>query len=168
MSAYEVPGADEVTGPWWEATGSHRLLVQRCECGHHQHPPRALCTACGDMDRLGWVDATGKAVVDVATTVYRSPLPGLDAPYVVARVVLEEGPILLTNIIDVDPSVEVPIGSVLELDWRDLPDGRALPVFRPAPTPASPGDLGADRTGRTSPRDTTNPSTGASPVATQE
>lgn len=166
MNAYEVPAADEITEPWWEATRTHRLLVQRCSCGHHQHPPRALCTRCGEMDRLGWVDATGAAVIDASTTVHRSPLPGLEAPYVVARVRLEEGPIMLTNVIDVDPAAGVPIGTVVELAWRDLADRRALPVFRPAPAATGTPDAGHAEAAVDHP--TTNHPAGVAPVATEE
>ncbi len=120
------------------------------------------------MDRLGWVEASGAAVVDASTTVYRSPLPGLEPPYVVARVRLEEGPILLTNVIEVDPGAGVPIGAVVHLAWRDLPDGRALPVFRPAPGALSAAELDPGRAEDLDLPDPTNDSTGAAPVATEE
>ncbi len=45
---------DEMTQTWWDATREGRLLVQSCEaCGHRQHPPRAVCTACGSTEHLG-------------------------------------------------------------------------------------------------------------------
>ena len=124
---------DETTAPWWDATREGRLLVQRCEaCGHHQHPPRALCTTCGSTDNLGWIESAGTATVDACTVVERAPADGQTPPYVVARVRLPEGPILLTNIETTDPNA-VAIGDAVSLNWRDLTDGRRLPVFAPAP-----------------------------------
>ena len=60
----------------------------------------------------------------------------------VARVRLVEGPILVTNIVGCPPEsvfCDMPVA----VDWRPLPDGRALPVFRPAPGTEPRPDLPA-------------------------
>jgi uncharacterized OB-fold protein len=62
--------------------------------------------------------------------VHRAPGPGFDPPYVVARIRLAEGPVLLSNVVSDDHDA-VAIGDDVVLDWRPLPDGRALPVFTP-------------------------------------
>lgn len=130
MSTIEIPEPDDVTSPWWEATRERRLLVQVCDgCAHAQHPPRAVCTSCGDMNRLSWRDAAGRGTVNSWTTVYRSPLPDAEVPYVIARVRVQEGPILLTRLIGGDPE-GWEIGIQVVLDWLPASDGRALPVFR--------------------------------------
>ncbi|MBA2953575.1 hypothetical protein GON03_04570 [Nocardioides sp. MAH-18] len=123
----EVPPADEMTGEWWDATREHRLTVQTCGCGHRQHPPRAVCTGCGRTDALTLVEASGAATVDTYTVVHRAPRPDVATPYVVARVRLAEGPVLLTRLM-----AEPAIGDAVTVGWVDLPDGRALPVFTPA------------------------------------
>lgn len=131
MRGPTVPPGDDVTTPWWDSTREHRLLLQQCEsCGHEQHPPRALCTRCGRLDALGWRTASGSGTVDTFTVVHRAPAPVFPPPYVVARIRLAEGPVLLSNVVDVDPA-EVGIGDEVRLSWRDLDDGRALPVFVP-------------------------------------
>lgn len=128
----DVPPPDEVTEGWWAATREHRLVLQHCgDCGRAQHPPRALCTGCGGTGRLGWREAAGTGVVDAYTVVERAPSPAFTPPYVVARVRLTEGPVLLSNVVDVEVR-RVAIGDPVRLRWRDLPDGRALPVFAPA------------------------------------
>jgi uncharacterized protein len=122
----EVPPADEMTAGWWEATREHRLTMQSCTaCGHHQHPPRSHCTRCGGLDRLALEDASGGGTVDSFTVIHRAPRPDVATPYVVARVRLAEGPILLTRL----PLGEWRIGDPVRVTWLDLPDGRALPVF---------------------------------------
>ncbi len=129
----EVPAPDEVTAPWWQAACEHRLVVQRCTaCGHVQHPPRALCTACGSMGHLDWDEATGTGVVDTFTVVHRAPRPEVATPYVVARVRLAEGVLVLTRLEGRDPDawrIDDPVG----VAWIDLPDGRALPIFNHHP-----------------------------------
>jgi len=124
----ELPPVDDVTAPWWEATRGQTLLIQQCSaCGHLQHYPRALCTACG-ATALGWMESPGVGVVDSFTVVHRG-LPGYaEAPYVVARVRLAEGVVLLTNLVDVDQAA-LRCDQPAELRWRALSDGRHLPVF---------------------------------------
>lgn len=130
MIAPDVPPADEVTAPWWEATREHRLVLQTCEpCGAVQHPPRAVCIRCGRTDRLGWRDAAGTGTVDSFTVVHRAPRPELEVPYVVARVRLTEGPLTLTRLEGRDPD-DWGIDDPVRVEWIDLTDGRALPVFR--------------------------------------
>lgn len=129
-----VPPADEVTGPWWDATREHRLTVQTCaDCGTFQHPPRAVCLRCMSTAHLELVDAAGTGTVDACTTVFRAPRPGVNVPYTVARVRLTEGPLLVTRLEDAD---DWDIGDPVTVFWVDLEDGRALPFFRPAPPTA--------------------------------
>ncbi|GAA2211643.1 Zn-ribbon domain-containing OB-fold protein [Nonomuraea monospora] len=123
--------SDEITAPWWAAAREGRLLLQRCtECGHLQHYPRALCTSCGGGE-LGWRESAGFGVVDSFTEVHRAASPGMAVPYVVARVRLDEGPVLLTNLVGEGPWC---CDQRVRVAWRDLPeDGRRLPVFESLP-----------------------------------
>jgi uncharacterized OB-fold protein len=91
-----------------------------------------VCTVCGDTENLSWATSAGIGVVDACTVVHRAPGPGFQPPYVVARVRLGEGPVVLSNVVTDDPDA-VGIGDDVVLDWRPLADGRALPVFRPRP-----------------------------------
>ena len=120
---------DEVSQPWWDATAGKRFVIQRCQsCRGWQHYPRALCMRCGGTD-LAFEQASGWGVVDSYTEVMRSILPGTPAPYVVARVRLAEGPVLLTWLVG-EGAADSPIGREATVDWSPLPDGRNLPVFR--------------------------------------
>lgn len=126
-----VAEPDEATRTWWDATREQRLVVQVCgDCGHAQHPPRTLCTGCGRTDTLGHHDSDGTGVVDACTVVMRAPDADHEAPYVVARVRLPEGVVLLSNVVTDDPH-SVRIGDPVVVSWQQLDDGRALPVFTP-------------------------------------
>ena len=132
MSPPEVPPADEITAGWWDATREHRLVVQGCEaCGTVQHPPRAVCTGCGEGGRLVWRDDAGTGVVDSFTVVHRAPRKDLAVPYVIARVRLDSGVLLLTRLEGADDQAWR-IDDRVRVAWVDLADGRALPVFTPA------------------------------------
>jgi uncharacterized OB-fold protein len=124
-----LPIPDEITGPWWDATRESRLLLQRCTgCSHVQHYPRAICTACASTN-LEWIESRGRGTVDSFTIVQRAPGPAFEAPYVIARVTLVEGPTLLTKIIGASPE-ELICDAPVSLDWEILSDGHQLPVFR--------------------------------------
>lgn len=128
-----APPGDDATSGWWDATRERRLTVQHCaDCDGFQHPPRAVCIGCGRMDGLELRPAAGTGVVDSWTIVHRSPNPASEVPYVIARVRLAEGPILLTRLLADPPSTDDSwrIGDPVEASWWPLDDGRALPVFR--------------------------------------
>ncbi len=130
----DVPPPDDVTTPWWDATREHRLVVQTCvDCGHHQHPPRAVCIACGNTDGLTFTLSASAGTVDSWTQLHRAPRPDVDVPYVIARVRLDEGPLLLTQLLGAAPWQ---IGEPVRAEWHDIPDGRSLPMFgRPSTSP---------------------------------
>jgi hypothetical protein len=67
--------------------------------------------------------------------VHRSGVPGYrDAlPYVVAYVELEEGPRVMTNIVDCEPD-EVAVGMAVRVVFHDTGEGSALFRFQPDPT----------------------------------
>ena len=121
-----VAAPDNVTQQWWDATRERRLLVQYCDaCGHAQLYPRSSCTACYAAT-LSWIEASGRGTVYSHTTVHRAPHPAFEAPYVVALVRLEEGPIVMGNIAG-EVRCDQPVTAV----WEDLPDGRNLLQFTP-------------------------------------
>ena len=64
---------------------------------------------------------------------YRPQAPGFEPPYITAIVQLEEGPRLLTNLIDVEPDpANIQCDMAVEVAFHDLSDEISLPVFRPA------------------------------------
>jgi len=82
-----------------------------------------------------WEAASGRGSVYTFSVVHRNDLPGFAErlPYVAAVVELEEGPRVMTNVVDVDPA-EVWIEMPVAVDFASAGvDGTALvPVFRPA------------------------------------
>lgn len=130
-----LPPSDATTQVWWDATREHRLLLQHCTgCDRVQWQPGPVCRGCGRMDALDWRPSAGAGVVDTFTVVHRAPRPDLATPYVVGRVRLDDGVVMLATL-DLDPATAA-IGAPVALGWRDLADGRALPVFGPASPPA--------------------------------
>lgn len=126
-----LPETDPVSERYWAAAAEGRLLIQRCAaCGHRQHYPRAVCTACGATPE--WEEASGRGTVYTYTIVRQYGMPPFDAlvPYVVAMIDLVEGPRLMSNVVDCAPE-EVHIGMEVEAVMRIAEPGVGVPFFRP-------------------------------------
>lgn len=96
------PVTTALTEHYWQCASRGQLLIQRCTlCGHRQHYPAALCRKCWSED-LSWVRARGTGTVWTFTVVGMPGHPawGDETPYVLALVELDEGPRLMTNVID--------------------------------------------------------------------
>lgn len=90
-----------------DALARGEFTIQQCkDCGRHVFYPRQLCNHCGSSD-LKWVAPSGRGTVYSTSVVRRRPDKGGD--YNIALIDLEEGPRMLSRVVDVDP-VEVAIG----------------------------------------------------------
>jgi uncharacterized OB-fold protein len=130
-----IPQPTLETTPYWEGCRQHQLRIQRCsDCGQYQFFPRLYCSRCFG-ERVEWVNATGRASVLSYTVVRRpvSPAYADEIPYVVALVRLEEGPQMMTNIVECTPE-EVKIGMAVEVVFDDWTETISIPKFRPVAT----------------------------------
>jgi uncharacterized OB-fold protein len=126
----EGPPADLEQAPYWDATGEGRLLIQRCANGHAQLYPRAHCVTC--REPVEWEDASGFATVYSFTVLRQHHSRSLRhlLPLVVALVDLDEGPRLMTNLVNVEPE-SVTVGMRVEVWFERVSDSAALPCFTP-------------------------------------
>jgi uncharacterized protein len=117
--------------PFWDATAERRLVLQRCSaCDVVVWYPRGICPGCSGSE-LQWFDASGHGVVYSFTINHRGTGPYQSAgSYVLAYVELEEGPRVLTNIVDCDVT-SVRIGQRVEARFDDTGAGPALVRFAP-------------------------------------
>jgi uncharacterized OB-fold protein len=129
-----LPRDDAASAPFWEATRSRQLVVQRCHaCATSVWYPRSICPVCF-ADDLRWEPVTGRGVVYSVSVHYRAPSPELAdrVPYAVVLVDLDEGARLLSTAVGCDPE-SVAIGDRVRAAWMPLPDGRHLLQFEPDP-----------------------------------
>jgi hypothetical protein len=130
---FDLPTIEPESQPFWDAAKQGRFLIQRCgDCGAAQHYPRPFCVACWS-DRVSWEEASGRGTLYTYSTVYVNDLPpfGDRLPYVAAAVDLDEGPRVMTNIVDADPA-DLRLGMAVVVDFRPLNEDVTAPVFRPA------------------------------------
>jgi hypothetical protein len=120
--------------PFWDATAEGRLVLPRCQdCQAVIWYPRPFCPECAST-RVEWVPASGRGTVYSFTVNRRGTADLHDyrnvGVYVLAYVELEEGPRVMTNIVDCDPD-SVRIGQQVEVVFHDTGQGTALPRFHP-------------------------------------
>ena len=137
LVAGTTPTVIDETRAFWEGTLREELLVQACNvCGNIQLPGGPCCASCWSQDLI-WRKANGRGNV-YSFTIVRHPFhPNFadKVPYVVADVHLEEGPVITSNVADVDPE-QVHIGMPVHV-WFDEQIEDAfhvhlrLPKFRP-------------------------------------
>ncbi|MCR5866199.1 Zn-ribbon domain-containing OB-fold protein [Aquincola sp. J276] len=120
-----APVRDAFTTPFFDAANQSRLLLRRCEaCSQPHWYPRPVCPLCGSA-RTAWQEASGRGTVYSVTVTRHAPVP-----YAVAYVTLEEGPTMLTNIVDADLD-SLRIGMAVTVTFKPAEDGSAIPMFRP-------------------------------------
>jgi uncharacterized protein len=117
---------------FWAATARQELVLQRCtQCDTVVWYPRGLCPNCLSSE-LAWFTATGKGSVYSFTISRKGDGPFRAAsPFVLAYVELNEGPRILTNIVDIDVE-SVRIGMPVTAVFHDTGSGTALVRFAPA------------------------------------
>ena len=126
----QLPAINESNKPFWEAARRHELVVYGCGCGA-LYSQVTECTACSHPD-MGWVKVSGRGQV-FTFCVYRQafhPAWKDDIPYNVAYVKLDEGPLLISNIVGC-ANEDVYIGMPVEVVFDDMTDEVTLPKFRP-------------------------------------
>jgi len=128
-----LPRIDEMNRPYWEGAKRHELLLQKCqECGHYRYPPGETCPSCLS-DRLEWVKVSGRGSVYTWTVFHQAYHPAYKdgIPYAVVAVELEEGPRMVTNLVNCRIE-DIKMGMPVEVVFDDVTEEVSLPKFRPA------------------------------------
>ena len=120
------------TQHFWDGTRAGEIRLQRCDaCKHVYFPPRPFCPACASRN-VSVFKASGRATLH-SYVIHHRPVPGFTPPYAIAVVQLEEGPRMMTNIVDCPATPEaLQLDMALEPAFEKIDDEIALPLFRPA------------------------------------
>lgn len=128
-----LPVPTPETAHFWEGTAVGELRLQRCRgCRTTYFPPQPFCPTCAS-DAVEVVVSSGRGTLHSYVITHRAA-PGFEAPYVIAVVELDEGPRLLTNLVDVEPvPAALPLDLPVEVVYQRVGD-TSLPQFRPRAT----------------------------------
>lgn len=114
------------TEAFWQASAESRFVLKRCRACERVHwYPRTYCPFCSSGE-TEWFEASGRGTIYSCAYMWRAK-----QPYLAAYVTLQEGPTLLSNIVDCEPET-VRIGDAVELAFKRSPLGFMVPMFRPA------------------------------------
>ncbi len=111
----------EIPRHWRLRKQRYSLTGEVCpHCNAKLFPPRDICPECG-QDAKTQYNFSGRGEVYSYTTVYDPPA-GFEeqAPYTVALVKLEEGPLVTAQLTDLDEGQKVEIGAPVEMVTRKL------------------------------------------------
>jgi uncharacterized OB-fold protein len=123
------PQATPITEPFWEAARAGELHMQFClDCEKPYFYPRSFCPHCGGR-YIEWRKMSGRGRV-LSTVVSRRGLPSIqqDLPLIIALIELDEGPHLMSNIVDTDVERPVELDSPVEVCFRPREEFM-LPMF---------------------------------------
>ena len=127
-----IPQPSVETKRYWEGCKRHELWLPYCpQCAEYFFYPRSFCPRCFNWE-IEWRQASGRGTLYTYAIQYRPQAPGFQPPYVTAMVQLEEGPRLMTNLVEVEPDPEqIHCDMPVEVVFEDVSDEISLPMFRP-------------------------------------
>jgi uncharacterized OB-fold protein len=125
-----APTPTEVSRPFWDACKEHRLIMQQCAaCANYMFYPAYMCPHCG-CSELRWEQVSGRGSIHSITTVHHpaDPVFAQSTPYVVALIQLDEGPVMMSNIVGED-RLDSSIGDRVEVTFEET-NGITLPRYQ--------------------------------------
>jgi uncharacterized OB-fold protein len=126
-----LPDVTPESEPYWAAASDGRLFLSKCpDCSLAIHYPRARCPDC--FVETEWIEASGDGVVYSYSVAERMEgWPDEALPIVLAYVELDEGPRVMTNVVETDPE-DVAVGTRVEARFVPTKDADvSIPVFAP-------------------------------------
>ncbi len=136
MARRPLPTPTPETSHFWDGTHAGELRLQRCQaCAIVYFPPRPFCPRCASRC-VEVFRASGRATLYSYVINHRAaPDSGFEPPYSNAVVELEEGPRMMTNIVDTPQTPEaLQLDMPVEVVFEPVSDEITLPRFRPVPS----------------------------------
>lgn len=127
-----LPALTEANKLFWRASTEGRLVLPHCRrCGQMWFPFSPRCPGCLSAEHIDVCEASGRARLWSWIVMRRRYLPEFSPPYVVAFVELEEGPMLMSTVVEAPPEAlrcDLPLVALFEPATAEM----SVLQFRPA------------------------------------
>lgn len=127
-----LPVISPLERPFWEYAHRHELRIQKCTaCGHYRYPASPVCADC-DSDGYEWALMSGRGKILSWVVFHRCYFPSFagEMPYNVAMITLDEGPIMVANVLAPNDSLRSNLA--VEVVFEDATPEISIPKFRPS------------------------------------
>lgn len=127
---FPLPAITDENEAFWTGGADGHLRITACnDCDHRIHPPQTVCPKCLSRN-VEAKPASGKATI-ATYTINRQPwMPGLEVPFAVGIVELDDQPgVRITARIIADDPDAVKIGAPVEVAFEQNGDV-FVPVFK--------------------------------------
>lgn len=124
-----LPRIDTLNKPFWEAARAEKLVIQACDdCGDVRFPPSPVCPKCLSAAQ-SWKAASGNGTLKSWVDFHRAYWGGFNGalPYRVCLVRLEEGPLLISNLVGASDAAK--LGAAVRVVFEKATDDITLPKF---------------------------------------
>jgi uncharacterized OB-fold protein len=126
-----LPTITPLDRPFWEHARNHELRLQRCSaCRRYRYPASPVCADC-DSDSYEWAPVSGHGKILSWVIFHRCYFPSFanEMPYNVAMIALDEGPLMISNVLAPNQSLR---GNMpVEVVFEDATPEISIPKFRP-------------------------------------
>lgn len=129
---FPLPKPDLLTRPFWDFAQRAVLAVQRCRhCSDQHFPASPVCPVCLS-EQQEWVQVSGHGTLFSWCEFHKSYWDSVASlvPYRVAVIKLREGPLLISNLVEVKDESALRADAPVEAVFRPVSSDITLPVFR--------------------------------------
>ncbi len=126
------PKLNDDNRAFWTGGAEGKLKMMQCaDCGQFTHPPRVICRHC-QSENMNATAVAGTGTIDSFSINHQPWAPGLEVPFVIARVRLDGVPdvYLTTNIVNC-PVEAVDFEDRVRVTFEEQ-DGIFFPLFEKA------------------------------------
>jgi uncharacterized OB-fold protein len=126
-----LPRPTPETRHFWDGTRNGELLIQRCDSCHELYfPPRPFCPACSSHD-VTIEKMSGRGTL-YSYVINNGRHPGIESPYSIAVVRLDEGVRMMSNIVNCEQTPEaLVLDMAVEVVFDVFSEQITLPFFQP-------------------------------------
>jgi uncharacterized OB-fold protein len=129
---FPLPEINDWNRPFFESGFENKLKLQKCQmCSEIIYYPRSACPVCLSTE-YKWIELSGRGKVYSYSIVWKPGHPAFDSftPIILAAIELEEGPMMISNVINCAVDA-IHINMPVVATYVQINSTISLPKFQP-------------------------------------